>query len=220
MKKVLLALMMALPLASPAKEKVDDSKYLKGAVPEVNGVVTFHKAFAVPGKSKSDIYKVVKAYLTDKVENSIPSPVNYARMNQDSADTLAAQICEWQVYTKKFLNLDRSRFRYSLNVIISDGKVSIDMTRLAYYYMEDQEGNNGVNYRAEEWINDANALNKAGSKLLPKSNKFRRKTVDRAEEIFDEIMDIFEQKALQEEQEKTKKATEPEKKLRSHVQEL
>ena len=212
--------MLLLPLASFAKEKVDDSKYLKGAVPEVNGVVTFHKAFAVPGKSKMDIYKVVKNYLAQKVENSIPSPVNYARMNQDTPDTLAAQICEWQVYTKKFLNLDRSRFRYTLNVFIDNGKVSIDMTRLAYYYQEDQEGNNGVNYRAEEWITDKMALNKAGNKLLPKSNKFRRKTVDRAEEIFNEIMDVFEQNALQEQQAKENKPAEPEKKLRSHVQEL
>lgn len=219
MKKILIAMLLLLPFTTFAKKKVDDSKYLKGAVPEVNGIVTFHKAFAVPGKTKTDIYKVMRTYLAEKVETSIPAPVNYAKFNQDTRDTLAVQICEWQVYKKKFLNLDRSRFRYSLNVIIEDGKVAIDMTRLAYYYMEDMEGNNGETYRAEEWINDANALNKAGTKLLPRSNKFRRKTVDRAEEIFNEIMDIFEQKALQDE-----KATESQSvqstKLRSHVQEL
>lgn len=220
MKKALIAMMLLLPLTGMAKEKEDDSKYLRGAVPEVNGIVTFHKAFAVPGKSKAEIYKVMKNYLANLVENSIPAPVDYARMNQDSQDTLAAQVCEWQVYKQKFLNLDRSRFRYTLNVIIEDGKVSIDMTRLGYYYMEDQEGNNGVNYRAEEWISDNAALNKSGSKLLPKSNKFRRKTVDRAEEIFEEIMDIFEQKALQDEKAKKQEPVEPQKKLRTHVQEL
>lgn len=220
MKKLLFALFMLLPLTMFAKQKVDDSKYLKGAVPEVNGIVTFHKAFAVPGKSKKEIYKVMKEYLNNMVEKSIPAPVPYARMSQDSQDTLVAQVCEWQVYKQKFLNLDRSRFRYTLNVFINDGKVSIDMTRLAYYYMEDQEGNNGVNYRAEEWINDANALNKAGTKLLPKSNKFRRKTVDRAEAIFDEIMDIFEQKSLQEEKAKEEPAAKQTTKVRTHVQEL
>ena len=217
MKKVLFALLMLLPLTSFAKQKVDDSKYLKGAVPEVNGIVTFHKAFAVPGRSKQEIYNVLRAYLVDKVEKSIPAPVDYARLHSDSRDTLAAQICEWQVYKQKFLNLDRSRFRYTLNVLMEDGKVSIDMTRLAYYYQEDQEGNHGVNYRAEEWISDKAALNKAGTKLLPKSNKFRRKTVDRAEEIFEEIMDIFEEKAVQEEKAKEEA---PAKKVRSHVQEL
>lgn len=195
MKKVLLALMLLLPLTGMAKKKVvDDSKYLTGAVPEVNGIVTFHKAYAIPGKTKAEIYKMMKSYVTDKVENSILAPVNYARIKQDTPDTLAAQMCEWQIYKHKFLNLDRSRFRYTMNVIIEDGKLSVDLTRIAYYYMEDQEGNNGVTYRAEEWINDKNALNKTGDKLLPKSNKFRRKTVDRAEEIFQEIAGLFEQK--------------------------
>ena len=215
MKKVLFALLMLMPLATFAKQKVDDSKYLKGAVPEVNGVVTFHKAFAVSGKSKKEIYVVMKEFLAKMVDKSIPAPVNYARIHQDSQDTLAAQVCEWQVYKQKFLNLDRSRFRYTLNVLIDDGKVSIDMTRLAYYYQEDQEGNNGINYRAEEWISDKAALNKAGNKLLPKSNKFRRKTVDRAEELFNEIMDVFEQKAQENEKEAKTAA-----KNRTHVQEL
>ena len=207
---------MVLPFAVSAKEKVDDSKYLKGAVPEVNGVVTFHKAFGVPGKSKQEIYKVMKEYLSTLVDNSILAPVPYARIHQDSPDTLAAQVCEWQVYKQKFLNLDRSRFRYTLNVIIEDGKVSIDMTRLSYYYGEDQEGNNGETYRAEEWISDKMALNKAGNKLLPKSDKFRRKTVDRAEELFNDIMDTFEEKVEQEQA----PAAVPAQRIRAHVREL
>lgn len=199
MRKVLLALAFILPLSGAAKKKVDDTKYLAGAVPEVNGIVTFHKTFAIPGKSKTDIYKVIKPYVLNKVENSILAPVEYARVKQDTPDTLAAQMCEWQVYKQKFLNLDRSRFRYTMNVFIEDGKLSVELVRMAYYYMEDQEGNNGVTYRAEEWINDKNALNKTGNKLLPKSNKFRRKTVDRAEEIFNEIASLYvEKQKLQE----------------------
>ncbi len=217
MKKLILIIMMVLPLTISAKGKVDDSKYLKGAVPEVNGIVTFHKAFGVPGKSKQEIYKVMKAYLSKLVENSILSPVPYARIHQDSPDTLAAQVCEWQVYKQKFLNLDRSRFRFTLNVIIEDGKVSIDMTRLSYYYGEDQEGNNGETYRAEEWISDKMALNKAGNKLLPKSNKFRRLTVDRAEQLFEDIMDTFEENAKQEE---NAAKSVPAMKIRAHVNEL
>ncbi len=216
MKKILIVMMMLIPLTSMAKKKVDDSMYLRGAVPEVNGVVTFHKAFAVPGKSKKEIYTVVKGFVKNLVDNSIPAPVNYAGIHQDSQDTLAAKVCEWQVYKHKFLNLDRSRFRYTVNVLMDDGKVSIDITRIAYYYQEDQEGNNGVTYRAEEWINDKYALNKAGTKLLPKSNKFRRKTVDRANELFEQLMDTFEEKV---EQEKAKE-TAPVQKVRSHVQEL
>lgn len=214
MKKILLALLLVLPLSVFAKG--DDSKYLEGAVPEVNGIVTFHKAFGLPGKSKKEIYDVMKAYMQNMVDKSIPSPINYARFLQDTPDTLVAQVCEFQVYKQKFLNLDRSRFRFTMNVIIENGKVSLDITRISYYYQEDMEGNNGITYRAEEWISDKAALNKAKTKLLPKSDKFRRKTVDRAEELFEEIMDTFENKAVEAE-----RATEsvPAKKIRAHVQE-
>ena len=52
-------------------------------------------------------------------------------------------------------------------------------------------GKNGVNYRAEEWITDKEAVNKKGTKLYPKSGKFRRLTVDRVEAIFAGFMDAF-----------------------------
>ena len=53
------------------------------------------------------------------------------------------------------------------------------------------EGEHGIIFKAEEWISDGEALNKAKTKLYPKSGKFRRKTVDRMEEIFDQAMDLF-----------------------------
>lgn len=191
MKKLFLIIMLSLPFALMAKEKQDDTKYLRGAVPEVNGIVTFHKTINANGKNKQQTYNLLKGYLSNLVENSIPAPGPYARLHQDSPDTLAANVVEWQEYKRKFLNLDRSRFRYTLNCIIVDGNVSVDITRISYYYREDQEGNNGEQYKAEEWISDKEAINKKGNKLLPGSAKFRRFTVDRAEQIFAEIENLF-----------------------------
>ena len=45
----------------------------------------------------------------------------------------------------------------------------------------------GMEVNAEEWITDENALNKAKTKLLKYSGKFRRKTIDRKDEIFENI---------------------------------
>ena len=53
------------------------------------------------------------------------------------------------------------------------------------------DGKNGIHYKAEEWISDKEAVNKKGTKLYPRSGKFRRKTVDRVEEIFQSFMDTF-----------------------------
>ncbi len=194
MKKFLLLLALCLPLTTQAKEKRDDSPYMKGAVPEINGIVTFSKAFKVPGKSKQQIYSVLKPWITNLVDSSIEAPGQYARTTMDTQDTIVAKVCEWQIYKQKVLNLDRSRFRYTLAVIIEDGRVQLKQTNLSYYYGEDMEGNKGQIYRAEEWITDSRSLNKAQTKLLPQSGKFRRKTVDRAKELFEQAMDAFDQK--------------------------
>lgn len=211
MKKILFILALCLPMLAQAKSKQDDTPYLKGAVPEVNGVVTFQKSYQVPGKSKQEIYKVLKPWLQSLVDNSIEAPGNYARLTMDTPDTLVAKVCEWQVYKDKFLVLDRSRYRYTLSVCIEDGRVSISQYGLAWYYEEDQQGEHGHMIRAEEWITDAMAVNKAGTKLYPKSGKFRRKTVDRAKELFESSMDAFETAA-------TPKAV-PAQKVRRNVRE-
>lgn len=192
MKKFLLALVLCLPLMAQAKDKKDDTKYMAGAVTEENGVVTFKTSFKVPGKSKQDIYSVMKAWAQALVDNSIEAPGNFARISMDTPDTIVAKVCEFQVYKDKFLNLDRSRFRYTIVITIDNGKVGIIQNGLSYYYGEQPDGTKGNIIRAEEWINDKNALNKAQTKLLPQSGKFRRKTVDRAEELFESAMDAFE----------------------------
>ena len=99
---------------------------------------------------------------------------------------------EYIVFKKKPLYLDRTRLRYQLSVNVSGNKVNMTLTQVSYYYNEDIDGTNGITYKAEEWITDEEALNKKQTKLLPKSGKFRIKTVDRVEEIFNAAMDAFE----------------------------
>ena len=53
------------------------------------------------------------------------------------------------------------------------------------------DGKNGIPYKAEEWITDKVAVNKKGTKLYPRSGKFRRMTVDRVEEIFNGFVDVL-----------------------------
>lgn len=78
----------------------------------------------------------------------------------------------------------------------------MEITHISYYYEEDMDGYNGKTYIAEEWINDDSALNKSKTKLLWGSAKFRRKTVDRVEAIFNGAREAFETKV------ETPKATE------------
>ncbi len=196
MRKFFVCLMLCIAIGATAREKRDDSKYLAGAVPEVNGLVTFKKSFTVPGKSPQEIREVVKTLIGGMVNNSIPAPGNYARIMEDSEQCFVARVCEWMVFKKKFLNLDRTRFRYQIEVNFEGSRVETTIHQLTYYYSENMEGEQGMLFKAEEWISDKEALNKTQTKLYPKSGKFRRKTVDRMEEIFDNLMDAFEEKEV------------------------
>lgn len=196
MKQLLFTLLFCLPLFVFAKS--DDTKYLAGAVPEVNGQVVFQQTFAVKDKSKSEIYQVMDAFVKQMIQEE--NQLKRTRIiSEDPANgTITARFEEWLVFKKKILYLDRTRFNYMLNVTCSDGKCKMVLTQISYYYREDMNGENGDTYKAEEWITDKEAINKAGTKLYPISGKFRRKTIDRVESIFQQAREEFEKEVRQE----------------------
>lgn len=196
MRKILL-LLLCVPMLAFAKEKKDDSKYLAGAVPEVNGQVLFQQTFAVKDKNKQEIYTVMRDFIRQMTKEEIQMQGTKMVMEDSVEGTVVGRFEEWMTFKKKPLVWDRTRFRYLLTAECSDGKCHMTLTQISYYYEEDNDGYNGRTYRAEEWINDANALNKAKTKLLWGSAKFRRKTVDRVEEIFTGARDAFEKPVVE-----------------------
>lgn len=170
-----------LPLFASAQR--DDSKYLVGAVPEQNGIITFTQTFSVPGKTQAEIYPVIQTYVKGLVAAARQDL--RTRVISDENNTIVANVEEIMTFKKRFLNWDHTFFRYLINAECTpDAQVKMTITKISYLYGFDQDGNGGESYKAEEWISDREALNKAQTKLLPRSGKFRRKTVDRVEEIF------------------------------------
>ena len=195
MKKVLFMVLFALPLMVSAAKK-DDTPYLRGAVPEKEGIVTFTQTFSVPGKTQAQIYPVIQAYIRQLVAEGRQEL--RTRITSDQDNTIIAKVEEIMTFKKVFLNWDHCYFRYLISAECTpDAKVHLTLTQISYQYLFDNEGNGGETYKAEEWISDAAALNKAGTKLYPRSGKFRRKTIDRVTEIFNGARDAFEQPAEQ-----------------------
>jgi len=181
MKKILFLLLLAMPLAGMAQSA--DAKYLAGAVPEQNGIITFKQTFSVPGKSQAEVHAVMLNYVKSLI--AAGRQELRTRLVSDADNVIVANVEEIMTFKKKFLNWDHTYFRYLLSAECTpDSKVALTLTKISYSYGFDQEGNGGEEYKAEEWISDREAINKAGTKLLPRSGKFRRKTVDRVEEIF------------------------------------
>ena len=73
MKKLLFAILLCLPMAMTAQNTWEmpeqnssvnpDQKYLVGAVPVVDGKVTFQTTVAAPGKSAEEVAGIVRKYL-------------------------------------------------------------------------------------------------------------------------------------------------------------
>lgn len=164
-----------------------DTKYLAGAVPEVDGKVEWQLDVDVPGKTADQIYSIMLNCLTDltKTENQLEGS-SVALVNKQE-HIVAASIKEWLVFTDKFLMLDRTKFNYTLIAYCKDNHLTVTMGRISYRYEDNRSDDGGYVYKAEEWINDENALNRKKTRLLPGSAKFRRKTIDRKDYLFDVI---------------------------------
>lgn len=201
MKRIILVLALLLPMAVMAQNsKVDKNaeKYLRSAVPVENGAVTFQKTFRVPGQTDAQLHENMLFYVKDNLVAKGMEDA-WTRMISDGTEDgiISARVEEWMVFTKKFLALDRTRFRYQITVTTGNEQVNITVTQISYLYGEEWNenkptGEGGTIYRAEEWITDEHALNAKGTKVLSGSGKFRRNTIERVNEIFNNAMDMFE----------------------------
>lgn len=166
---------------------IKDQKYLQGAVPMVNGKVVFSKHINAPGKKASQLYAIAKEYMEkmQKEKNQISSKF----ITTDSVNNQITGVYEeWLVFKKTAIVLDRTRFTYALEVACQDGGADIQISHIRYLYDEERQPQR---FTAEEWISDKEAVNKKNTKLLPLSGKFRRKTIDRKDFLFNKFESLL-----------------------------
>ena len=134
--------LLCLPVSVMAqKDKNDDSKYLAGAVPEVDGKVVFSKEFNIPGMSQDEIFDRMMKWMETRLKENKNQGSRVAYSDKEKG-IIAGVGEEWIVFKSSALSLDRT------------------------------------------WISDKYALNKAKTKLIRGLAKWRRKTVDFADNLF------------------------------------
>lgn len=176
-------------IKNKSDEAADITPYLAGAVPVVDGRVTFTLNLDVPGKSAKEIYDVVYEYLTELTDddNQDTEGAMRSQVVVDNAKPyqVAARMCEWLVFQSNFISLDRSEFDYTLVATCSDNHLDMTLSRISYSYDKDRK--TGFKTKAENFIVDEYGLSKHKDKLSRYSGKFRRATIDRKNEIFNGI---------------------------------
>ena len=164
-----------------------NAKYLRGAVPEIDGKVVFSKTIEAPGKSAAQIYTILHDYMVKMTKAS--NQINSRVVVEDSVNhELGDSFEEWLVFKKSALQLDKTRLYFVLEAKCENGKADVTMSRIHYLYDENRKPER---FKAEGWITDDYAVNKKNTKLFPGSGKFRRKTIDRKDFIFDKFESLL-----------------------------
>jgi colicin import membrane protein len=200
MKRLLIALLLALPIVATAQDNSweqpenvtvanPNAKYLAGAVPEVDGRVVFSTTIKAPGKSAKQIFDLLRKDFERLTKESNQFEQSRLTITDSVKGQVVGTYQEWLVFKNKPLNLDRTRLLYHLIADCRDGEADIQMTRIVYIYDEER---NMMTYKAEEWINDRWGLNKKQTKLARVSGKFRRKTIDRKDYLFNRFAKLLE----------------------------
>lgn len=213
MRKIFLALLLAIPLMAEAQSEWEipandqsktavkqeakkktkhveaadsaDLPYLRGAVPEIDGKVVFTLDRDVPGMSADSIYNRVYAYMEMFIRQPNQHDISRIALVNKSRHIIAARMKEDLVFSSSFLSLDRTVFNYMLIATCTDQHFHLTMDRLSYEYEMDRS--TGFSETAEELITDKKAVNKKGTKLVRGVAKFRRKTIDRKDDVFEGI---------------------------------
>jgi hypothetical protein len=162
----------------------EDSYYLKGAVPEVNGKVVFSKEFSIPGMSKGEVYNITKEWMDARMQQN----ANKSRLafSDEEKGQLAANGEEHIVFSNNALSLDRTKVMYQMLAYCDEGKCVLEIKNIRYDYPNEKEI-----FLAEDWITDEVALTKDQTKLHRGFAKWRRKTVDWVDDMDESL-----QKAL------------------------
>ena len=163
----------------------EDPKYLEGAITfDEQGKIVFDTEIEAPGKSAAQLYDLVFDYMSGLTQDKESKASRMALVNKDE-HIIANTMDEWLVFSNSFISLDRTECKYNLIAKITDGKVSLSINHINYIYEEGRQ--TGFKLPAEEVIIDKVALTKKKNDLARIFGKFRKKTIDRKDQIFNEI---------------------------------
>lgn len=163
----------------------EDPKYLEGAITfDEQGKIVFDTEIEAPGKSAAQLYDLVFDYMSGLTQDKESKASRMALVNKDE-HIIANAMDEWLVFSNSFISLDKTECKYNLIAKITDGKVSLSINHINYIYEEGRQ--TGFKLPAEEVIIDKVALTKKKNDLARIFGKFRKKTIDRKDQIFNEI---------------------------------
>lgn len=164
----------------------DNTNYLIGAVPEVNGKIVFHKTINVKNKiSKDDLFNLMNIWAEKNYGAESGNPNNKVLLANKQDMDIACAGEKNLVFKRNAFVLDQAQMAYQLILNIDNDKCDVTLRNLKYMYSDSKNPIVG-----EELISDKVALNKEGTKLNRYYDKFRKQSLDSISKIFKSI-DVY-----------------------------
>lgn len=172
--------LLALCLSAVAQENYNIEKYLKaGAVPTVGGKVVFTDSVSiVDGYTAEQVNTLARAWVESFLNGRDAARNRIVKEENGRIDVMAQQEI---VFANNAFSYDKALMNYVVTLNSAPDKCIISISRISYNY---NDGTTTEVIIAEDYITDENAVNKKGTRLIPMTGKFRRKTIDTADEIF------------------------------------
>jgi hypothetical protein len=182
MEKLFRILVVLMSCVSAVSFAQDDSRYLAGAVPEMDGKVVFGKEYDLGETDRDAVYERVYEWLDERMKaNGNDSRVSYTNKEEGQ---VVAQGEEYLVFSSKAFSLDRALMSYNIIALCKPGKCELRIERIRYKYEDGK-------FTAEEQISDKVALNKKKTAIFRGNKKFRVYTVDFADKLFEDAGKAF-----------------------------
>ena len=176
MRKIIGFLIIALACLPAILWADDDTKYLEGAVPEIDGKIVFSKVLDLPGIDQNSIYDYVYSWLDELMRaNNNDSRIVFAEKGKGQ---IVAASEEYVIFSSNAIALDRALMNYNLVVRCKPGKCEMQIERIRYNYENKR-------YTAEEMISDKVTINKNKSTIYRGYRKYRVSTIDYIDNLFE-----------------------------------
>ena len=167
-------------------KKKDNTEYNIGKVPVVNGKVVFEENIKATGSSAAILAKA-QQWIDKRFSDT--DIIKFKIYDSETPGTLTVKSEEYITFSKKLLELDRTRITYFLDITAKDNGCTMKMYRITYWY--DEENNGGNHFTAEEYITDKESFNKKQTKMLKIPGKFRMRTIDLKNKLKADLQDAL-----------------------------
>lgn len=192
MRKVVISLLCCLMTGwAFSKDNLSGTaKYGPGAVPVENGKVTFKTS--IPLAAGTDLDKCYEQMLNwAKGRFALPYARNaYIVSESPENHRFVFNVEQTLVFKSSAFESDEARIIYNFALNLSGGSCNVTLTDIKYRYEEDRYGG-GMSFTAEDWITDEECYNRKKTKFLKKTGKFRIKTIDMKDLLFQRVQEAL-----------------------------